>query len=341
MNKTILLTLAMIISIFAFGQNVGVNQPNPTNSLHVSPLNAGDDPLRIEGLNSYTLGDTSLLILNSSTGVVKFINSADLVNLLGGGTELGSDDQTLTLSGDSLSISGGNSIDLGRFATPAGAIFAFPTAAPPAGYLVCDGQEVSRTIYAGLFSILSTTYGDGDGSTTFNLPNYSGQFLRGWDGGQGADPDAATRTDRGDGAAGDVVGSRQGNQVLAHCHAVNPPSTTTTAAGAHTHSVDPPSTNTSSAGNHRHAWTYIEGNNNSGDQTGWFDSAPGTDNQGTKTTYTNYAGAHSHAVNIAAFNSGSAGNHTHILDIATFDSASFGGSETRPTNVSVLWCVKY
>ncbi len=340
MNKFSLIIIAMVLSTVAICQNVGVNQPNPTNSLHVSPLSPGDHPVRIEGLQNFTLGDTSLLILNSTTGVLKFINTADLVNLLGG-TDLGTDEQTLTLSNDSLSISDGNSVDMARYATPSGAIFAFPFASPPTGYLICDGQAVSRTTYPTLFALLGTTYGAGDGSTTFNLPNYNGQFLRGWDGGQGVDPDAATRMDRGDGVMGDVVGTKQGNQTLAHCHAVNPPSTSTNTTGAHAHSVDPPSTSTSTAGNHRHSWTYIEGNNDNGDATGWFDSSPSVTNQGTKTIYTNYAGNHSHAVNIAAFNSGTAGNHSHAVDIPQFDSASHGGSETRPTNVSVLWCIKY
>jgi microcystin-dependent protein len=52
---------------------------------------------------------------------------------------------------------------------------------PPPGYLPCNGSAVSRTTYADLFAVLGTHYGVGDGSTTFNLPNYVGQFLRGWD----------------------------------------------------------------------------------------------------------------------------------------------------------------
>jgi microcystin-dependent protein len=47
---------------------------------------------------------------------------------------------------------------------------------PPAGYLICDGSAVSRANYAGLFAVIGTTYGAGDGSTTFNLPNLMGRF---------------------------------------------------------------------------------------------------------------------------------------------------------------------
>jgi microcystin-dependent protein len=48
----------------------------------------------------------------------------------------------------------------------------WPTATAPGGYLLCNGQFVSRTAYAALFSVIGTTFGVGDGSTTFNLPNY-------------------------------------------------------------------------------------------------------------------------------------------------------------------------
>ncbi len=55
--------------------------------------------------------------------------------------------------------------------------YAGPTA--PEGYLLCQGQAVSRTTYSALFSVLGTSHGQGDGSTTFNLPDYRGTFLRG------------------------------------------------------------------------------------------------------------------------------------------------------------------
>ena len=60
------------------------------------------------------------------------------------------------------------------------------TGAVPSGYLLCDGSPVSRTTYSGLFAVISTTYGVGDGSTTFNLPDFQGQFLRGYESGVSA-----------------------------------------------------------------------------------------------------------------------------------------------------------
>ena len=101
---------------------------------------------------------------------------------------------------------------------PTGAIFAWPTSTAPSGSLECDGSAKSRTTYAALFAVIGDDYGPGDGSTTFNLPDFRGEFLRGWDHGRGADPDAASRTDRGDGTTGDNVGTEQAGQFGSHSH---------------------------------------------------------------------------------------------------------------------------
>jgi microcystin-dependent protein len=60
-----------------------------------------------------------------------------------------------------------------------GEVKAFAGLTAPQGYLICDGSAVSRSQYANLFDVIGTSHGQGDGSTTFNLPDYRGQFLRG------------------------------------------------------------------------------------------------------------------------------------------------------------------
>ncbi|MFA5993372.1 MAG: tail fiber protein [Parcubacteria group bacterium] len=67
---------------------------------------------------------------------------------------------------------------------PIGAITQYAGSASPSGWLLCDGAAISRATYAALFAILSTTYGIGDGSTTFNLPNLKGKVVVGYDSGQ-------------------------------------------------------------------------------------------------------------------------------------------------------------
>ena len=62
---------------------------------------------------------------------------------------------------------------------PLGTILAFGGTTAPAGWMLCQGQTISRTTYAKLFAIIGTTFGTGDGSTTFNIPDLRGEFLRG------------------------------------------------------------------------------------------------------------------------------------------------------------------
>ena len=64
-------------------------------------------------------------------------------------------------------------------ALPTGSYIQFAGSQAPAGFLVCNGGEISRTTYSELFAVIGTTYGSGDGSTTFNLPNLTDRFLQG------------------------------------------------------------------------------------------------------------------------------------------------------------------
>ncbi|MBS5518541.1 MAG: tail fiber protein [Clostridiales bacterium] len=64
----------------------------------------------------------------------------------------------------------------------AGSIQVWPGSTAPEGWLLCNGQAVSRTTYANLFSVLGTTYGQGDGSTTFNVPDLTGRVPMGTNG---------------------------------------------------------------------------------------------------------------------------------------------------------------
>lgn len=77
---------------------------------------------------------------------------------------------------------------------PAGSIMYVSRNLPPSGYLKANGAAVSRTTYSALFAAIGTTYGAGDGSTTFNLPDLRGEFLRGLDDGRGVDPSRALGT---------------------------------------------------------------------------------------------------------------------------------------------------
>nr|DAT82283.1 MAG TPA: tail collar fiber protein [Caudoviricetes sp.] len=91
-------------------------------------------------------------------------------------------------------------------AAPSGQIAFFAGSSAPAGWLKANGAAVSRTTYAALFAAIGTTYGAGDGSTTFNLPDLRGEFMRGWDDGRGIDRGRAFGSAQGD-AIRNITGS--------------------------------------------------------------------------------------------------------------------------------------
>lgn len=80
-----------------------------------------------------------------------------------------------------------NNIDYSGGPTPAGVISNHGAITAPWGYLLCHGQAVSREGFARLFAVIGVTWGVGDGSTTFNVPDFRGEFIRGYDAGAGVD----------------------------------------------------------------------------------------------------------------------------------------------------------
>ena len=98
---------------------------------------------------------------------------------------------------------------------PSGSVFCMAVATVPSGYLECNGAAVSRTTYAALFAIIGTNYGTGNGSSTFNLPDLRGEFVRGFDNGRGAD-------------SGRSIASSQGASNASHNHSISLSGTTST-----------------------------------------------------------------------------------------------------------------
>lgn len=100
---------------------------------------------------------------------------------------------------------------------PAGMIvpFAGPVENIPVGWLLCDGRTVSRSEYINLYDAIGVAWGEGNGTTTFNLPDLRGMFLRGVSGESGNDADANKRTmlNENGGNTGNNVGSYQGDAI--------------------------------------------------------------------------------------------------------------------------------
>lgn len=170
------------------------------------------------------------------------------------------------------------------FSTPAGVVSQYAGATAPAGYLLCQGQAVSRTTYADLFAVIGTTYGPGDGSTTFNLPNLQGRVPVGLNAAQ-------TQFDTRGETAGEIT------------HTI-----TTAEMPAHTHAVDPPSTTTSTNGSHDHDYRDYYHNTGQSDNADDRNIAINTTTYATRTTTAD--GDHTHTLDIPSFISGSAGSGT-------------------------------
>lgn len=113
---------------------------------------------------------------------------------------------------------------------PAGSVMAYAGSSAPAGWLVCDGSAVSRTTYAALFAVVGTTYGAGDGSTTFNLPDLRSRSVVG--AGSGG---ALTARALGESMGAETITLQVGN-LPKHQHRVNG----TISGGSHTHSITGP-----------------------------------------------------------------------------------------------------
>lgn len=239
-----------------------------------------------------------------------------------------------------------------RQMAPVGLVAHFARNSAPAGWLKANGAAISRSAYAELYAALGTTYGSGDGFTTFNLPDLRGEFVRGFDDGRGVD-------------GGRALGSSQSGAIQSHGH-----SGSSADAGSHEHSG-----NANSSGSHNHSASSVSAGNHA--------HSASTDTQGEHTHsgivashlgagtakgfeegrgYPDWnvsgigsAGAHAHNVTVAAAGEhshavsvGTGGEHSHTLAItaggthrhAITINAS-GSAETRPRNVALLACIKF
>jgi len=222
---------------------------------------------------------------------------------------------------------------LGIDTIPTGVIFTFPCTTAPAGYLIAEGQLISRTTYAKLWAFAQASgniaasdgawvqgqFSPGDGSTTFRLPQLGGYFIRPLDNGNGIDP-------------GRSIGTVQGGQNVSHTHTAS----VTDPGHTHTASItDPGHTHIATVTDpgHNHSYTtYANFFNQSGSSTSCWSGTSST-TTGTSTTGISVANtAHTTGISIS--------NATNTTSISVTN-ASQGGSETRPINIAYLYCIKY
>jgi microcystin-dependent protein len=192
----------------------------------------------------------------------------------------------------------------GGEAHPIGALLSYAGASAPAGWLLCDGAAVSRTTYAALFGVLGTTYGAGNGSTTFNVPDLRNKVAVG-------SGSTYTRAQTG-GAATVTLGT---SQIPSHSHSF---SDTTDSAGSHGHSGS-----TGSDGSHSHSYTAAVARS---DLLG----GGGTSGATASGSSTGSAGSHSHGLSID-----SGGSHSHTVSGTTGTAGSGGSHENMPPFVAM------
>ncbi|QEY65809.1 tail fiber protein [Metapseudomonas lalkuanensis] len=201
-----------------------------------------------------------------------------------------------------------------------GQVAAFAGALPPAGWLKANGAAVSRATYARLFAAIGTFYGEGDGKSTFNLPDLRGEFIRGWDDARGLDTNRA-------------LGSIQAPMLGSHGH-------TATAAidGAHAHTISGSAAGVSTS--YLSQVRQVAGGAAAAIGIPTLgESAAGVMVDGHSISgpyalrFTNSPMAHAHDVGGTAI---AAGAHSHAITVN-----ANGGHETRPRNVALLHCIKY
>lgn len=202
-----------------------------------------------------------------------------------------------------------NSIDA---FTPIGTLlpYAGSSTALPTGWLLCDGSAVSRTTYAALFAVCGTTYGAGNGTSTFNVPNLTnrvpvgagGSYSRGTTGGTAT----VTLTE---------------SQMPSHDHTL---SGTANSAGSHSHGGS-----TGSDGSHSHSGDGGAGSRSDLLASGGSSAAtPGAGSTGS-------AGGHSHGIS-----TDSSGSHTHSLSGSVGSAGSDAAHENMPPFVAVNYIIR-
>jgi len=221
---------------------------------------------------------------------------------------------TLTSAG-----SGGPDPEIGTIKLHAGS-------SAPTGWVLCDGSAISRTTFAALFAVIGTTFGVGDGSTTFNVPDLRGRVPVGQDSGQsefnvlgetgGAKTHALTEAELAahDHNVGELV---TGNQSVSHTHAVS--ITSGTVSSDHTHNV-PNVISPSGSGS-----------------GAFFESWPGGTGSRTHTT-TGISANHTHAV--SGDTGSQSASHSHTITGSTADAGSGTAHNNLQPYIAINFIIK-
>jgi microcystin-dependent protein len=250
-----------------------------TDATVASNITSGTLPaarLPASGVSAGTVGGTT------QHSVVTVDATGRVTNIANATPSIATSQLTGTLNYNQLSA------DVTTTLAPTGVVHMWPNNTAPTGYLLCNGQAVSRTTFNALYVLIGTTFGLGDGSTTFNLPNFLNRFPMG----------AGTGGTYAIGATGGSADAI----VVSHTHTF---SGTTAEGGAHTHTITDPG----------HSHTYFRPvQSNAANPPGSSGSqASSTTTSAAFTNITiNATGTHTHTYSGTTTSAGSSGTNANL-----------------------------
>lgn len=259
------------------------------------PTDTGDNFLAYWDGTQWKIGNLASLLPAGNGVLVKTGSSFSLANGVNG-------DFLQVLSG---SIQFNSTIPGG---IPTGVIVPYAANSAPSGWVICDGSLYGRTALdpspqVNLFGVIGTTYGSGDGLTTFAVPDLRGRFVRGFDSLGTLDPLR-------------VFGSSQADLFKSHDH-------TAGAESAHTHAFSGTTGVDSPDHTHNYARSTFTANRNSS----------GAATSGTSEFTTASGGASTRHTHTYSGTTGAGTSHTHTISLQ-------GGTETRPVNLAMNYIIK-
>lgn len=269
-----------------------------------------------------TTDDNELMIATSSitftlpttvrpgyTAIIKNVNTGKVLVQTGGGVIDNSLSSVRVPHLSTVKLVGDGSGNWYRIDTPTadvGDIKPFSGTAVPPGWLLCDGSAVNRTTYAGLFDVVGTNWGAGNGTSTFNVPDYAGRTLIG--AGTGSSLTARTLGQKG----GEEAHTMTSNEMVSHTHGTTISSTglsgtTGTESDSHTHAQDA-----------RTGLLFSGSSFQQGGGSGGFGTGGSTGGESTTHTHSFSIAAHTHTITIGSTGGGTPFNVMNPFAVVNF-----------------------
>lgn len=243
----------------------GIEAGAQVNKIENIKVNGTNLPISNKTVEFNIPTKTSDLSNDGSDGVNPFISEIPIASETRLGAIIVGDNLSITEDGILSATGGGGGGSAVADTLPIGSVVEWFSNTIPTNWLLCNGQAVSRTTYSELFAKLGTTYGAGDGSTTFNLPNIKGRYIAGLD---SNDPNFNSLGKTGGAVSQDIAHT---HTINGHTHTLNNHTHTinshTHTINSHTHTTAGHTLTTAEVPSHSHTRGSME-------ITGWLQTRP-------------------------------------------------------------------